>query len=240
VVRPGRRVFVTPPKTHFPLDEGAPYTLLMAGGIGVTPLIAMAHRLHRQGRAFDLHYCTRTRAEAAFAADIAAAPWSGRVRYHASREGARADLAAVIPDWTEGARLYTCGGAAFMDAVFDAARARGWPETALAREYFAVPEAPARENHPFTLVLAGSGREIPVSAAQSATDALADAGIIVPIKCSDGICGVCAGRHDGSVQIEHRDYVLSAAERERRVVLCCSRPAAAGARLTVSLPDTAP
>lgn len=240
VFRTGRRVFVTPPKNHFPLDADAPLTVLMAGGIGVTPLIAMAHELHRLGRDFALHYCTRTRAEAAFAPDIAAAPWAGRVQYHPSREGGRADFPALIPDWQPGARLYTCGGAAFMDAVFAAATARGWPDEALSREFFAVPEAPPRENHPFTLVLADTGREIAVSAEQSATDALAEAGIIVPIKCSDGICGVCAGRHDGTTEIEHRDYVLSARERESRVVLCCSRPAVAGARLSVTLPQTVP
>ncbi len=235
VFRPGRRLFVTPPKNHFPLDEDAPFSLLLAGGVGVTPLIAMAHRLHALGRDFALHYCARSRADAAFAADIAAAPWGGRVMLHLSRETGRADLRALIPDRAPGARLYVCGGASFMDAAFEAARARGWPETAMAREYFAVPEAPPRINHPFTLVLAGGAREIAVPAERSATEALAEAGVIVQTKCSDGICGVCVARHDGAVAIEHRDYVLSAAERERSVILCCSRPAEPGARLVVAL-----
>jgi ferredoxin-NADP reductase len=236
VFRPGRRVFITPPKNHFPLDEGAPFSLLIAGGIGITPMITMGHRLHALGRDFALHYCTRTRAEAAFADEIAATPWGARMALHPSREGGRADLAALIPDWTPGARLYTCGGALFMDAVFAAALGRGWPEEALAREYFAVPEAPPRENHAFTVVLGASGREITVPADQSATEALAEAGLIIPTKCSDGICGVCAVPHDGSVEVEHRDYVLSAAERETRIVLCCSRPVAPGARLVIDPP----
>jgi ferredoxin len=122
-----------------------------------------------------------------------------------------------------------------MDAAFAAARARGWPEAAMAREYFAAPEAPPRVNHPFTLVLGDGGREIAVPPERSAVAALAEAGVVVQTKCSDGICGVCAARHDGTVAIEHRDYVLSAAERERRVILCCSRPREPGARLVIDL-----
>ncbi|MCL4188498.1 MAG: 2Fe-2S iron-sulfur cluster binding domain-containing protein [Rhodobacteraceae bacterium] len=235
VFRPGRRVFVSPPRNHFPLHEEAGFCLLMGGGIGITPLLPMARRLHALGRDFRLHYCARDAAAAAFWPEITAAPWAGRAALHLSRAGGRADLAALIPPWREGARLYTCGGAAFMDAVFAAAAGRGWPETALAREYFAVPEPPARVNHPFTLRLSRRGRSVPVPADRTAVEALADAGIIVPTKCSDGICGVCAVRHAGDVAIEHRDLVLSAAERAGRVILCCSRPAEAGAVLTVEL-----
>jgi ferredoxin len=98
-----------------------------------------------------------------------------------------------------------------------------------------VPEAPPHVDHPFTLRLAASGREVAVAAGQPATEALEAAGIRVPQKCRDGICGVCAVPHLGDTAIEHRDYVLSAQERGRRIVLCCSRPAAADATLTVDL-----
>jgi len=230
VFRPGRRVFVSAPRNHFPLDEGAPFSLLMGGGIGITPMLTMAHRLHALGRAFALHYSVR--GAAPFWPEIAAAPWAGRAQLHDSAAGTRADLPALIPGWTAGARLYACGGVAYMDAVFAAAQARGWPEAALSREFFAVPEAPPWVNHPFTLRLA-SGREIPVPADRTATEVLAAAGIAIPTKCSDGICGVCAARHDGTTPIEHRDHVLSAAERESRIILCCSRPREPGAVLTV-------
>jgi len=232
VFQPGRRVFVSPPRNHFPLEDEAPFSLLMGGGIGITPMLTMAHRLHALGRDFRLHYSVR--GTAPFGPEIAASPWSHKAQVHDSAAGARADLAALIPDWQEGQRLYTCGGVAYMDSVFDTARRKGWPEDALSREYFAVPEAPPYVNHPFVLRLS-SGPDIAVAADQSATDALAQAGITVPMKCKDGICGVCAAAHRGDAEIEHRDYVLSARERETRIILCCSRPAAEGAVLTIDL-----
>jgi ferredoxin-NADP reductase len=233
VFRPGRRVFVSAPRNHFPLDERAGLSLLMGGGIGITPMLTMAHRLHALGRGFALHYSVR--GAAPFWPEIAAASWAGRAHLHDSTAGGRADLAALIPAWQPGFRLYACGGAAYMDGVFAAARAAGWPDEALAREFFAVPEAPPHVDHPFTLRLAASGREVAVAAGQPATEALEAAGIRVPQKCRDGICGVCAVPHLGDTAIEHRDYVLSAQERGRRIVLCCSRPAAADATLTVDL-----
>jgi reductive dehalogenase len=232
VFQPGRRVFVSQPRNHFPLDDTATFSLLMGGGIGITPMLTMAHHLHALGRDFRLHY--NVRGTAPFGPEIAASPWSHKAQVHDSASGARADLAALIPDWQEGLRLYTCGGVAYMDSVFDTARRKGWPEDALSREYFAVPEAPPYVNHPFVLRLS-SGRDIAVAADQSATDALAQAGITVPMKCKDGICGVCAAAHRGDAEIEHRDYVLSARERETRIILCCSRPATKGAVLSIDL-----
>ncbi len=233
VFREGRRVFVTPPANLFPLDEHAPLTVLIGGGIGITPMLTMAHRLHALGCNFRLHYLAR--GVAPFGAEIAAAPWADRAAVHVKTDGPRVDMATLIPVYSPGARLYTCGGGAFMDGVFDTARAQGWPDDALAREYFAVPEAPEYVNHPFTLHLARSGRDIAVPADQSATDALAAAGIVIPTKCSDGICGVCAVAHQSPDGIEHRDYVLSARERAQKVVLCCSRAATDGGVVTLDL-----
>jgi ferredoxin len=121
-----------------------------------------------------------------------------------------------------------------MDAVFAAARARGWPEESLSREYFSVPEPPPYVNHPFALRLS-SGRTVQVGAEETAVEALGRAGVIVPTKCSDGICGVCAVKHGGTAAIEHRDYVLSARDREARIVLCCSRAADEGATVEITL-----
>ena len=233
--REGRKVFVSYPRNHFPLDEDAPYSLLMAGGIGVTPLITMAHRLHALGHDFDLHYSAASRESCGFAGEIEAAPWAGRAHFHFSREGGRVDLEATIPDYREGMKLYTCGSDRYMDAVFAAAQAKGWPEEALSKEYFSVPEPPDYVNHPFKLELMRSGRSIEVPADKSATDVLEDAGIPVTTKCSDGICGVCATAHSGEADIEHRDYVLSAREREERVILCCSRAAEPDGTLRIDL-----
>ncbi|MEO1689785.1 MAG: iron-sulfur cluster-binding domain-containing protein, partial [Pseudomonadota bacterium] len=181
--------------------------------VGVTPMLAMAHRLHALGRDFALHYSAPSREAAAFLAEIEAAPWADRAHLHLSAEGRRADLAAILADPPAGARLYLCGPDRYMTAVQEAAAAAGWPEDAVRQEYFAVPEEPERENRPFTLRLARSGRDIAVAADQAATDALAEAGVHVDVKCSDGLCGVCrCGLVSG--EVDHRDYVLTRAERE--------------------------
>ncbi|MBN8510542.1 MAG: 4Fe-4S dicluster domain-containing protein [Burkholderiales bacterium] len=235
--REGRRVFVSRPRNHFPLAEDASFSLLFAGGIGITPLLAMAHRLHALGRPFTLHYSAAGRAGAGFVDELARVPWADRVHFHFKDEGRRADLETLVPPYETGMHLYTCGSPRYMDGVFDAAARRGWPEDALHREYFSVPEAPARQNHPFVLKLQRSGRTVQVPAERSATEALAEAGIAVPTKCSDGLCGVCATGYDAAASgaVEHRDFVLSRREREHKLILCCSRAAQPGGVLAIDL-----
>ena len=176
VFRQGRKTFISLPRNHFPLDETAELTLLMAGGIGLTPLIAMAHRLHVLEKEFLFHYSARSKDQCGFAEEMHNAPWSDRVFFHFSNEGNRADLFNLIPLHRRGFRLYACGSERYMDAVFDTAIEKGWPE----------------------------------------------AGIRIDTKCSDGICGVCATPYLRG-DVEHRDYVLSAKERKRKILLCCSR-----------------
>ncbi|MEX3008510.1 4Fe-4S double cluster binding domain-containing protein [Hoeflea sp. TYP-13] len=234
VFKEGRRIFISEPRNHFPLDENAPFSLLMAGGIGVTPLITMAHRLHALGKEFIFHYSARSEEKSGFAAELKSMPWADRVFFHFSAEGNRARLNELVPDFREGFRLYTCGADRYMDGVFEAAEAKGWPEEALLKEYFSVPEAPDYVNHDFVLELAKSGRTIKVGAEQTAADALIDAGLAVDVKCTDGLCGVCAARLING-EVEHRDHVLSAKERQEKIILCCSRAQAADGVLTVDL-----
>lgn len=235
--REGRRVFIGKPVNHFPLHENAPLSLLFAGGIGVTPLIAMAHRLHALGRPFELHYSAASRSGAGFLTDLAQVPWRDLVHTYFKDEGGRANLPALMPAYVEGAHLYACGAARFMDGVFAAASARGWPEQAMHREYFSVPEDPGWVNQRFVLRLARSGRTIEVPADRSATEALAQAGVHVVTKCSDGLCGVCATAYDAAAsgEVEHRDFVLGAGARQHKIILCCSRPKQEGATLVLDI-----
>ena len=220
----GRRVFISKPINHFPLDEGATQTILMGGGIGITPMIAMAHSLYAQGRDFVLHYSGRSRATMGFLDDIAGFGWADRVRLHVSDESSRADLAQILAGQPTGTHVYTCGAEHYMSAVMQAAQAAGFPEDALHLEYFSVPEMPEYENHAFTLHLAKSGRDLHVPADRVATDVLAENGVHLDVKCADGLCGVCkCGLVGGAV--EHRDFVLSKAQRETSVILCQSRAA---------------
>ncbi len=230
----GRRVFVSRPINHFPLEESAGRSLLLAGGIGITPLIAMAHRLNALGADFQLHYSCRSRADAAYLADLATVPWADRATVHLSDEGSRADLDQLLAGFRAGDHLYTCGPDRYMLAVLEAGARQGWPEESLHREYFSVPETPAYENHPFTLALANSGHRIEVPAEQSAAEALIGAGLPVILKCSDGLCGVCKCRVLAG-EVEHRDFVLSASQREDHMILCQSRAAASGGEIVIEL-----
>ena len=229
----GRRIFVSKPINHFPLAPGTRH-LLLGGGIGVTPMIAMAHELYAAGADFALHYAVPSRAAAGFLDDLAAAPWAGRVTLHVSDEGTRADLDAVLAGYQPGWQVYACGPERFMTAAMAAAERLGFPDEARHLEYFSLPETPDTENFDFVLKLARSGREILVPADKAATDVLREAGVAVDVKCSDGLCGVCkTGLIAGDV--EHRDVVLSKAQRETAIILCQSRAAGPGGTVEVDL-----
>jgi reductive dehalogenase len=181
-LKPDVPVIISQPRNHFPVVEDARRHLLLAGGIGVTPLIAMGHRLSRMGAKFTLYYKAKTRAQAAFIPELKHVPWANHVQFYFSDE-VRLNVADVLKDYQPGDHLYTCGPAAFMDAVYESARAHGWSDDALHREYFSVPDGVQYENHPFTLQLQRSGGSILVPADKPATVALKDAGISVDVKC---------------------------------------------------------
>ncbi|MFZ2099819.1 MAG: 2Fe-2S iron-sulfur cluster-binding protein, partial [Oricola sp.] len=230
----GRRIFISRPINHFPLDETATKSFLMGGGIGITPMIAMAHRLHALGADFEVHYSAKSRESAGYLEDLASVPWKERVHLHVTTEGTRADLDSVLSGYQAGWHVYTCGPDRYMQGVIEAAERQGFPEEARHLEYFSVPELPEWENHPFTLRLAKSGREFLVPEDKTATEVLAENGIHIDVKCSDGICGVCkCGLVSG--EVEHRDFVLSKKQRERAIILCQSRAAADGGTIVVDL-----
>lgn len=233
IFQPGRQVFVSKPINHFGLDETARKTFLMGGGIGITPMIAFAHRLHVLGRDFELHYSASHMADAGFIGDLANMPWSGKVHLHFSDQNSRADLDIILADYTDGWHVYTCGPDRFMEGVMDAATRQGFPEEARHLEYFSTPDVPEYENHPFTVRLT-DGRELAVPADRHATDILLENGVHIDVKCADGLCGVCkCGLVSGDV--EHRDFVLSNKQRETAVILCQSRAAAPDGIIEIDL-----
>ncbi len=234
IFRKGRRVFISHPINHFSLDETAQKSFLMGGGIGVTPMLAFAHRLHALGRAFELHYSVHSRSEAGYLDDLAEAPWAERVVLHVSDEGTRADFDTLLAGWRPGWHVYVCGPDRFMSAVIEAAARQGFPEEARHLEYFSLPEEPEYENHEFVLRLVRSGQEIVVPADRTAAEVLNAHGIRVDVKCSDGLCGVCScGLVSG--EVEHRDFVLSGRQRQDRIILCRSRAAQPGGVVEIDL-----
>lgn len=230
----GRKIFISKPINHFPLDHGATKSLLMGGGIGITPMIAMAHELHARGADFEMHYSVKSREAASYLDDLDTFPWKDKLHLHVSDEGTRADFNTIVPGYQSGWHIYTCGADRYMQSVLEATENRGYPDEARHLEYFSVPEIPDYENHPFTLKLAKSGKELAVPADKSATDVLAEHSIHVDVKCSDGLCGVCkCGLISG--EVEHRDFVLSKAQRETSIIICQSRAAQADGTIEIDL-----
>jgi vanillate O-demethylase ferredoxin subunit len=245
-VHEGDLLAISTPRNTFPLHAEARRHLLLAGGIGLTPLLAMAQQLGRDGAAFTLCAFARSREHLAFADALAALGPNVRLHLDEAAAGVQAqhlDVAELLRHHEAGTHLYLCGPGGFMQAVL--AAAAHWPEDHVHLEYFAPPASdrggdPGSEldDEPFTLVVAGRGIEVVVAADQSAVEALHELGIDVPTSCSQGMCGTCvvplAAAESG--EPDHRDHCLSGTERRSKVALCCSR-AKAGGRLVVELPD---
>jgi vanillate O-demethylase ferredoxin subunit len=226
-VKAGARLKIAGPRNHFELAAGAHETLLLAGGIGITPLLCMARRLHAQGRAFKLHYCTRARSKTAFLTELARAPFADNVVLHFDDAGdeQRLNLPAVLAGLAPDAHIYVCGPGGFMGWCIDTATAAGIDDARTHREYFkgATPVAAAGDAT-FSVRLASTGAEFEVTPAQTILQVLRDNGVSMPASCESGVCGTClTGVVSGTP--EHRDCYLTKEERAAGDVIlpCCSR-----------------
>ncbi|RQR51560.1 oxidoreductase [Burkholderia sp. Bp9140] len=222
----GQIVGISEPRNHFPLVCDAPHSLLIAGGIGVTPLLCMAEHLASLGRSFELHYCTRSADSAAFTERLRASPFAASVHLHYDDgpQSQKLDLTALLERGRSSAHLYVCGPAGFMDWTLDSARTAGWPEQHLHREYFAATPRNMSGDGSFDVEIASTGRVIRVAADQTVIAALSAHGISVPTSCEQGVCGACITRIlDGTP--EHRDLFLTTEEQARadQFTPCCSR-----------------
>lgn len=226
-IRVGDTLTISPPRNLFPLVP-AGHSVLFAGGIGITPILAMADTLHARGESFELHYCSRAPERAAYREALEAAAYARQVRFYFDNapEQGRLDAAGVLAALDGDAHLYVCGPAGFISYICEAARGAGWGEGRVHFEHFAAPAAaaPANGNGSFELVLARRGLRIPVGADQTAAEALLAAGVPINLSCEQGICGACVLPVLEGVP-EHRDVFLSAAERDsqRCFTPCCSR-----------------
>lgn len=223
----GQRLTISPPRNLFALQPAEEY-LLVAGGIGITPLLSMAEALDAAGKPFELHYYVRERGHAAFVARLDAGFRHGRIHLHCDAEGNNplsrppAGLHAPAP----GRRLYLCGPDGFMRHVTDTALQGGWDEQRIHREAFGPSATTSTAvDRAFEVELASSGRVFSVPAERSIASVLCEAGIDVPLSCEMGICGACLTPVIAG-QADHRDSVQSDAEkvsRDQRIALCCSR-----------------
>lgn len=229
-LREGDSVEIEPPKNDFPLHAGAGRAVLLAGGIGITPLFAMAASLGTAGRSFELHYGAREPGRAAFRERLAEAPFAAHTRFYFDSEGPerRLDLARVLAQPSDGTHVYVCGPTGFIDAVLGAASAAGWPARNVHREYFGAAAGAAQAavdaDGAFQVTLAGSGRVVDVPAGTTIVEALRADGVEVPVSCEQGVCGTCLTRVL-SGEPDHRDLYLTDEERAAndQMLPCCSR-----------------
>lgn len=214
------------PRNQFALADAGAKALLLAGGIGVTPILSMAQHLSALGRPFEMHYCTRSAARTAFRERVASLGQVHAVHVHHDdgSAGQRLDIAQLLKAQPADCHLYVCGPQGFMAAVLQAARDLGWPDARAHREFFAAVSAAQSGDAAFQVQLGRSGRVIDVAADQSVVQALAQAGVVVPTSCEQGICGTCVtGVLQGTP--DHRDTFLMPEEQaaNRCFTPCCSR-----------------
>jgi vanillate O-demethylase ferredoxin subunit len=222
-VRAGDIVEISLPRNNFPLDWTAGRHLLVAGGIGIAPMMAMAAELQRRRAEFKLYYCTRSPGWTAFRKELVSLLAEERLcLHHDGGDSARGlDIAAVVQAAAPGTHLYYCGPAPLMAAVAQAAR--NWPPGTVHCEYFtAAPPPLLEDDRPFRVRLARSGGEYEVPIGESIVDVLRRHDVAVRTSCEFGYCGACLTPYLAGIP-EHRDQMLEENARERYVLICCAR-----------------
>ena len=232
-LRVGDHLTVHGPRNHFRFDETARRVILISGGIGITPIMAMAQSARRLGIDYQLHYCGRSRSSMAFL-DALAATHGERLHVYASQDGPRANFSELLAVPDAATQIYACGPQQMLEALTESTRQ--WPADALRVEHFLrrVQAQDASQHRPFTAELRDSGLTIAVRADQSLLDALRQANIDVQSDCQEGLCGSCEVRVI-SGEVDHRDSVLTRGERlaNDKMMSCCSR--ACGDSLVIDL-----
>ena len=235
LVNEGDILSISQPRNHFPLEEKANYSILVAGGIGLTPLLAMAYQLRDAGQPFMLYYRCKTRARAAYA-DLLLEEFGSSVESLFSDEGGREnfDLDVILSEAPKGTQLYTCGANSFMEFVTETAAKYLSEEQIHLEHFYPVELTDSSDDQSFELYCQKSDVTVQVPADKSIVEVLDTAGVDVPISCTEGICGSCITPFlEG--EVDHRDYVLSKSEKEKKRLFtpCCSR--ASTKRLVIDL-----
>jgi ferredoxin-NADP reductase len=225
----GDIITISKPRNHFALDRDAGKVILIAGGIGVTPLKAMAHELEARGVDFEMYYCARNADAAAFGPELDGLRRAGKLHYHFDNgdPGNQFNLKQRLDRPAPGTHLYYCGPAGFMAACADASK--HWPKGTVHFEHFKAPEQPRRtpggteRQDGCDVTIASTGKVIHVTSDQSLADALTEAGVTLPTSCCAGLCATCKVRYlEG--EVEHNDFILSDEERQEYLTACVSKP----------------
>ena len=224
-LKEGDTLLISEPRNHFPLVH-AKRTLLFAGGIGVTPLLAMAQRLSAIDADFTLHYATRSPSRTAFREEIVASTFVDKVKFHFDDGNAaqKLDLQSVLRQPQPDTHIYVCGPTGFIDWVVQTAKKLGWPEGNVHLEYFGAAPQDTAGDKAFTVKIASSGASYEVGATQTVVQALQAQGIEILTSCEQGVCGTCITRVlEG--ECDHRDLYFTDEEKAKhdQFTPCCSR-----------------
>ncbi len=224
------RLEIAGPRNAFPLQEDASEHILVAGGVGITPIRSMVHRLEAIGAPFRLIYCTRTAADTAYRAELLEKHGPRLRLHHDEGDASRSlDFAAVLRDRPDGAHAYICGPRGLIQAA--RAATAHWPADTVHVELFASPPAadlaPTADtggDQPFEVVLARSGRTLHVPADKSILEVILAAGIKTPYVCREGWCGNCETVLLGG-RADHRDDILEDDQKAAQdtIHICISR-----------------
>jgi ferredoxin-NADP reductase len=216
---PGARIRAKLPKNDFALCDGPHEAVLIAGGIGITPILSMTRALSARGTEYCLHYASRTPETMAYRSAVSHVCGERATLYFDYGDPSQGmPLAKVIGPPAPYRHLYVCGPRPLIDAVIATARELKWPASQVHFELFATP-APQTGDRPFRVVLQRSGLTLEVPAEKTILDAMIDAGIDPMFDCKRGECSVCAVRVLSGTP-DHRDYALSDDDRDQDHLMC--------------------
>ncbi len=232
IVQPTNSITISPPKNLFPLDEDAGFTVLVGGGIGITPMLAFGHRLHRLGRPFELHFCARSHEHAPFVDTLNQLPFYDQIQLHFDdHPDSKMQLARQLVSAPGNTHLYVCGPKGFMDAVLVTAN-QHLPANQVHQESFdAEPDpvtpsqtSPAVGNLSFEVTLTTTGETLKVPANRSLLEVLQQHGVPISRNCPRSFCCSCAVTVlEG--EVDHRDVALPDQQRNElgQMLSCVSR-----------------
>ncbi len=225
-IKEGDLIQISEPRNHFPLAHDAKESVLLAGGIGVTPILCMAERLANIGSPFTMHYCSRSQDRAAFTQRMLASSFSKQVQFHFDdgAESQKLDINSALGKPAADKHLYVCGPTGFLEFVRSSAKNAGWADSNVHYEYFGADIQESETTGSFQVQVASSGQIFTVEPDETIVNALEKNGVDIPISCEQGVCGTCLTRVIEGTP-EHLDHYLTDDEREAndQILPCCSR-----------------
>lgn len=216
----GRRIEISGPRNHFEVGKHSGTAILVAGGIGITPMVSMAYQLREEGRDFEIHYCLKQQSNGAFVEELKT-QFSEELHLHCTVDK-KFDPVEVLSKRNDEPHVYVCGPTGFMDWVIDSAKQQGFISSHIHFEYFSAEVE--LEGDAIEVYCSESDATVMVAHDQTIATALSLAGIKVDVSCEQGVCGTCITEVlEG--EPDHRDQFLTDEEKEDndQIAVCCSR-----------------